>query len=204
MEQQARQWISVVAGEPFPAGTFQAALKSGVLLCKVANKLKPNAVPKVNMAGMAFMQVRAPGRTLAGASPLDGLPSTPWPNADAVAGATSPHTQMENINNFLNFCYSIGVVKTDSFQTIDLFEAQNMTQVVIGIHALSRAAAAKGLTTHVIGPKLAEANPRNFTEEQLNAGKYVPSQQLGNNLGASQAGMTYGRRREIDESHNIH
>jgi len=36
---------------------------------------------------------------------------------------------MENINNFLNFCYSIGVVKTDTFQTIDLYEEQNMQQV---------------------------------------------------------------------------
>jgi transgelin len=107
---------------------------------------------------------------------------------------------MENINNFLNFCYTVGVNKSDTFQTVDLYEAQNMQQVVLGIHALSRAAHAKGLTSHVIGPKLAEANPRHFTEEQLNAGKHVPSQQLGTNQGASQAGMRQGWSRQIDES----
>ena len=107
---------------------------------------------------------------------------------------------MENINNFLNFCYSIGVQKSDSFQTIDLYEAQNMQQVIVGIHALSRVAHAKGLTKFHIGPKLADANPRNFTEEQLNAGKNIPSQQVGNNLGANQSGMRAGWSRQIDEN----
>jgi len=59
MERQARDWIAAVTGEPFPAGGFHQALKSGVLLCKVANKLKPGAIPKVNTNSMAFMQVRA-------------------------------------------------------------------------------------------------------------------------------------------------
>ena len=69
---------------------------------------------------------------------------------------------------------------------------------------MSRVAAAHGLTKHHIGPKLAEANPRDFSEDVLNAGKNVPSQQMGNNLGANQSGMNYGRRREVDESRFIH
>ena len=57
MENEAKQWISQVVGEPFPSGSFDGALKSGVLLCKVANKLTPNAIPKINTNNMAFMQV---------------------------------------------------------------------------------------------------------------------------------------------------
>jgi hypothetical protein len=59
LERQARDWISQVTGEAFPAGAFQAALKNGVLLCKVANKLRAGAVPKVNTNNMPFMQARA-------------------------------------------------------------------------------------------------------------------------------------------------
>ena len=35
---------------------------------------------------------------------------------------------MENIGNFLDGCYSIGMNKGDLFQTVDLYEAQNMPQ----------------------------------------------------------------------------
>ena len=36
---------------------------------------------------------------------------------------------MENIGNFLDACVAYGVPKTDLFQTVDLFEAQNIPQV---------------------------------------------------------------------------
>lgn len=45
---------------------------------------------------------------------------------------------MENIGNFLTACESYGLVKTDLFQTVDLFEGQNMHQVVNTIQALGR------------------------------------------------------------------
>jgi len=62
---------------------------------------------------------------------------------------------MENINNFLEQAARIGVPKNDLFQTIDLYEQQNLNQVVLSIHALSRHGGAKGLCP-VVGPKLAE------------------------------------------------
>lgn len=36
---------------------------------------------------------------------------------------------MENIGNFLTVVDELGVAKTDSFQTVDLYEAQNIPQV---------------------------------------------------------------------------
>jgi len=45
---------------------------------------------------------------------------------------------MENISNFLAALESYGVSRHDLFQTVDLYEGQNMVQVVNAIHALGR------------------------------------------------------------------
>lgn len=45
---------------------------------------------------------------------------------------------MENISNFLTFATNYGVPSSDSFQTVDLFEKQNMTQVIFTITAVGR------------------------------------------------------------------
>jgi hypothetical protein len=37
-------------------GDFQEALKSGVVLCTLANKIKPGSVPAINNSKMAFVQ----------------------------------------------------------------------------------------------------------------------------------------------------
>ena len=46
--------------------------------------------------------------------------------------------QMENTSNFLLGCESLGISKTDLFQTVALYEGTNIPQVVAGIHALGR------------------------------------------------------------------
>ena len=38
--------------------------------------------------------------------------------------------EMENINCFLSACEEIGVKKVDLFQTVDLYEGQNIPQVI--------------------------------------------------------------------------
>ncbi|XP_064404347.1 muscle-specific protein 20-like [Halichondria panicea] len=107
--------------------------------------------------------------------------------------------QMENIGNFLDACVTYGVPKTDLFQTVDLFEAQNIPQVVNGIHAVGRKAGKKGFNGPTIGPKEAAANKRDFTDEQLKAGQNVIGLQMGSNKGASQTGMSYGAPRQIHD-----
>ena len=44
--------------------------------------------------------------------------------------------KMENIQTFVNFCEAYGVPKTGLFQTVDLFDGRNMTQVVSCIQQL--------------------------------------------------------------------
>lgn len=51
----------------------------------------------------------------------------------------------------------------------------------------------------VLGPKMADTNVREFTEEQMAAGKNVHSLQYGSNKGASQAGMNLGKQRMIND-----
>ena len=97
---------------------------------------------------------------------------------------------MENIGNFLAACEKYELTKADLFQTVDLYEAQNMPQVLNGIHALGRKAHSKGKPG--LGPKESTEQRRDFDEETLRAGKTVIGLQMGTNRGASQAGMTPG------------
>ncbi|XP_063956649.1 transgelin-2-like [Lytechinus pictus] len=39
--------------------------------------------------------------------------------------------QMENIGNFLGGCENLGISKVELFQTVDLYEANNIPQVII-------------------------------------------------------------------------
>lgn len=103
--------------------------------------------------------------------------------------------KMELIDLFLAKIKPYGVPDHERFATIDLTESQDLNQVVICLQALARKARTKG---HVgFGPKESEANIRNFTEDQLKAGKSTISLQYGSNAGASQAGMNFGKTRMI-------
>ena len=103
---------------------------------------------------------------------------------------------MENIGNFLSGCENLGMSKVDLFQTVDLYEQQNMAQVIDGIHALGRKASRfPGIPP--LGPKEASANPRTFTEQQKRAGEGIIGLQAGYNKGASQSGQNFGKTRQI-------
>lgn len=51
---------------------------------------------------------------------------------------TMPFKKMENINKFLIEAEKYGVNKTELFQTVDLYDRTNLSQVVMTIHALGR------------------------------------------------------------------
>lgn len=44
--------------------------------------------------------------------------------------------QMENIQTFVNFCEAYGVTRTSLFQTVDLYDGRNMSQVISCIQQL--------------------------------------------------------------------
>lgn len=103
----------------------------------------------------------------------------------------------ENIGNFLAWADRYGLPASNSFQTADLYEATNLAAVQRAIFGLGGVAQKKGFSP-AIGVKVADENKRSFTAEQLRAGENIISKQMGNNDGASQAGMTgYGTGRQI-------
>ena len=88
----------------------------------------------------------------------------------APSKLAAPFKQMENIGNYLSACTKLGVSAHDSFQTVDLFEGKNMVQVINQIHRLGSVAASRGFQGPALGVKMATANAREFTEEQMRAG----------------------------------
>jgi len=55
LDAEAQSWIEDVLGEKFPSGVaYDDALKDGVILCKLMNKLQPGAVPKIATSGGGF------------------------------------------------------------------------------------------------------------------------------------------------------
>ncbi|EEB13689.1 myophilin, putative [Pediculus humanus corporis] len=102
---------------------------------------------------------------------------------------------MENINNFLETARKMGVPEQETFQTVDLWERQNLNSVVTCLQSLGRKMGKYGKPT--IGPKEAEKNERHFTEEQLKAGNSIISLQYGSNKGATQSGINFGNTRHM-------
>jgi hypothetical protein len=54
-EGEAQDWIESILGEKFPPGVvYEDAIKDGVLLCRVMNKVKPGSISKINTTGGQF------------------------------------------------------------------------------------------------------------------------------------------------------
>lgn len=105
---------------------------------------------------------------------------------------------MENINKFQDCCKKYGVPEIDVFQTVDLWEKRNISQVTQCIYALGRTCQIHPeWRGPILGPKLSDENRRNFTEEQLRAGEGVINLQYGTNKGANQSGQNFGNTRHM-------
>jgi len=80
--------------------------------------------------------------------------------------------QMENIANYMDACEKLGVPKFSLFQTVALYENKDMIAVMTNIQALGSAAQkVAGYSGPLLGAKIAQKNEREFTAEQLAAGK---------------------------------
>lgn len=164
-------WMNAILGEsPQEKGRkgFHQWLQDGLVLCRLMNSLKPGSVPKTHD------------------------PST------VKLAAMKKNKEMENISFFLKAAENYGVGKTDLFQTVDLYEDQNMAQVQSTLYKLSGASMKNGYSGPQIGVKIASENKRNMDEEKLREGRNVIGLQMGTNQVASQKGMTtYGLGRQI-------
>ncbi|XP_041462728.1 myophilin-like isoform X1 [Lytechinus variegatus] len=103
-----------------------------------------------------------------------------------------------NLESFIQGCKTFGLKDQEVFQVNDLFENKNIPQFTQCIVALGRyAQGIPGYDGPILGPKQSEENQREFTQEQMDAGKHMIGLQMGQNKGASQAGGDFGRPRQI-------
>jgi len=106
-----------------------------------------------------------------------------------------PFKLMENIEMFTKACKDYGLTDAETFQTVDLWDGENMHQVCICIHALGRKAQKNGLKG--LGPKESDKNERQFSEETLREGQKIIGLQYGTNKGANQSGLSFGNHRHM-------
>jgi len=105
---------------------------------------------------------------------------------------------MENIQKFQKAIMAYGVAEIDVFQTVDLWERKDISQVTNTIFALGRSTYRHPEWNGPwLGPKPSEENKRDFSEDVLIAGKTVIGLQAGTNKMASQAGQNLGASRKI-------
>ncbi|KAF9941035.1 hypothetical protein BGZ67_006091 [Mortierella alpina] len=97
----AQSFIERTVGQSLPSNDLHESLKDGVILCRLANRLRPGTVEQISLKNLPFVK-------------------------------------MENISNFLNAAKQLGVQSSDLFQTVDLYEGKDMTQVVSTILTLER------------------------------------------------------------------
>nr|VZI34931.1 unnamed protein product [Spirometra erinaceieuropaei] len=104
---------------------------------------------------------------------------------------------MENIEVFLKAAEAYGVPRTSLFQTVDLYETRNMSQVISCLLQLGTECQRHNFGGPVCGPKPTYENKREFTHSQLNASKGIIGLQAGYNKGANQSGLSFGASRHV-------
>ncbi|KXN69206.1 hypothetical protein CONCODRAFT_40959 [Conidiobolus coronatus NRRL 28638] len=174
-ELEVREWIETVLEEQIEDEDLFEALKDGVILCRVLNKLRPNKQVKYNQSKMVFKQVNI---------------------ALHILICLIEYLQT-NIATFLNGAEEIGCPKFELFQTIDLYEKKHLNQVIDSFYSLSRQANKKGYECPMLGPKLADKHNVEFSEQQLRRASTYHRLQNGYNGGATLKGTNFGARRDI-------
>ena len=94
-----------------------------------------------------------------------------------IATSAMPFKQMENISLFIRGIKKLGVHDSDCFDTNDLYKGQDIGKVVQCVHSLGSVVQkrCKDYAGPQLGVKLADANKREFTEDQLKEARAATS-----------------------------
>ena len=94
-----------------------------------------------------------------------------------IATSSMPFKQMENISLFIRGIKKLGVHDSDCFDTNDLYKGQDIGKVVQCVHSLGSVVQkrCKDYAGPQLGVKLADANKREFTEDQLKEARAATS-----------------------------
>lgn len=173
-ERQVIGWINELTGQSIPLGreNVQRSLRNGHLLVDLIGQIY-DRTPNLSPRAQGF---RRPFKANTG---------------------NAPFKHMENIQMFLDRSEAYGVPRECLFQTVDLYEARNMAQVLATLLQLGTECQRNGFQGPVCGPRPTYANKRQFSEDQLRAGEGIIGLQAGTNKLASQKGMSFGAQRHI-------
>jgi len=117
-----------------------------------------------------------------------------------IEKSTAIFKQRAQVESFIQGCKAFGLKDQEVFQVNDLFENKNIPQFTQCIIALGRyAQTLPGYDGPILGPKQSDSNVREFSQDQLDAGKHMIGLQMGSNKGASQAGSDFGRPRQVHQ-----
>ena len=124
-EAQARQWVAEVTQRDAGGASLQAWLRSGIVLCELANAIVPSSAAR----SVAAFNPHANPHLDSNPTPnphLDPNPN-PYPNPNPnpnrrPSASAMPFKQMENINSYTDACRRLGVPEADLFDTVDLLD----------------------------------------------------------------------------------
>ncbi|KAH3755911.1 transgelin [Pelomyxa schiedti] len=127
LEVQAKNWICEVLDEPnlFLNKPFAPALKSGVILCNLMNKLKPDLIPKISTSNVNYLQMENINSYLRACSLL-GLPRGDLFTTVELFEGKNMNVVINNVHVLAKFVYKQGLTKLaikDSSHIRTLFSA---------------------------------------------------------------------------------
>ncbi|OCU00468.1 hypothetical protein XELAEV_18006245mg [Xenopus laevis] len=199
-ETELKVWIEEVTGMSI-GPDFQKGLKDGVILCELMNKLRPRAIPKVNVSRQNWHQLENLSNFIKAMS-LYGMKSVDLFEAnDLFENGNMTQVQVSLLS-------LAGLAKTQGLQSVDIgvkysekkernFDdnTKKAGNCVIGLQmGTNKCASQSGMTAygtrrHLYDPKNTILPPMDHSTISL---------QMGSNKGASQVGMTApGTRRHI-------
>lgn len=127
---ESLEWIKEITSEPINTSgdpdNFFEVLKDGVLLCKLINCIKPGSIKKVNESKMAFKCMENITGNIFCLQSKKFLASQKNWNFFFFDSA------------FLDHAKQLGVPPQETFQSVDLWERQNLNSVVICLQSLGR------------------------------------------------------------------
>lgn len=94
-----------------------------------------------------------------------------------------------NIQLFIEGCKKLGIPETDCIETRDLYDQQNLNDVVLNLYAVSAISRKHGFAGPFIGKQYAEKNKRNFSAEVLAKGKTAVPMMAKGGIAHKQDGM---------------
>ncbi|XP_068197110.1 calponin-2 [Antennarius striatus] len=200
-EEELRCWIREVTGHTIDSD-FQQSLKSGIILCDLINKLKPDSVPKINKSKLNWHQLENLTNFIKAITEFGLKPHDIFEANDLFENGnmTQVQTTLLALASMAKTkgCHSnvdIGVKYADKHERMFDDEKMKAGQCVIGLQMGTNKCASQagmnayGTRRHLIDHKCQIQPPMDNS---------VISLQMGTNKGATQAGMTApGTRRAI-------